>query len=136
MITSWTCPNCSRQFTRQNQRHACGTGEGENVLRNRPPELVSLYESIEAFVKSLGQVEFVTRDRYVLMRTRKIFADLVVMSDALRLAIHLPKEMKNPLFIKVVADRRHVSHVAKIQSQKEFSALKPFLREAYEFSVS
>jgi len=70
------------------------------------------------------------------MRSNKIFADLVVMSDALRLAIHLPKEMKSPLFIKIAADRRHVSHVAKIRSQNEFEVLKPFLREAYEFSVA
>jgi len=105
-------------------------------LRNRSAALVSLYVSIEAFVKSLGQVEFVTRDRYVLMRSNKIFADLVVMSDALRLAIHLPKEIRNPLFVKVAADRRHVTHVAKVQSQEEFDTLKPFLRDAYEFSVT
>lgn len=106
------------------------------MLRNRSAELVSLYASIEVFVKSLGQVELVTRDRYVLMRSKKIFADLVVMSDALRLVIHLPKEMKNPLFIKVVGDRRHVSHVAKLQSLAEFDTLKPFLREAYDFSLA
>ena len=97
MTTSWTCPKCNRRFTCKNQRHACGTGEGENVLRDRPEALVSLYASIEAFAKSLGQVEFVTRDRYVLMRSNRIFADLVVMSDALRLAIHLPREVKHPL---------------------------------------
>lgn len=136
MTTPWKCPNCGRQFTRKNQRHACGTGEGENVLRNRPAELVGLYSSIEAFVKSLGEIELVTRDRYVLMRSKKIFADLVVMSNALRLAIHLPNEVKNPLFIRVVADRRHVTHVVKIQSQEEFNAVRPLLRDAYEFSIA
>ena len=136
MATSWVCPNCNRRFIRQNQRHACGTGAGENVLRDRPEALVSLYASIEAFAKSLGQVEFVTRDRYVLMRSNRIFADLVVMSDALRLAIHLPREVKNPLFIKVGADRKHVTHVAKIHSREEFETLKPLLRDAYEFSIA
>lgn len=136
MTTSWTCPNCKRRFTRQNQRHACGTGEGEDVLRNRSAVLVNLYASIQAFVNTLGPIEFVTRDRYVLMRSNKIFVDLVVMSDCLRLAIHLPKEVKNPLFIKVVADRRQVTHVAKVRSQKEFNTLKPLLRAAYEFSVT
>src|SRR5437773_808042 len=101
MATSWVCPNCNRRFIRQNQRHACGTGAGENVLRDRPPALVSLYASIESFTKSCGQVEFVTRERYVLMRSERIFADLVVMRDALRLAIHLPREVTHPLFIKV-----------------------------------
>ena len=105
-------------------------------MRNRPAALVELYATIQAFVNSLGDVELVTRDRYVLMRSKKIFADLVVMTDALRLAIHLPGEVKNPLFIKVAAGRRHVTHVAKIRSAKEFDALKPFLRHAYEFSLA
>ena len=105
-------------------------------MRDRPAALVSLYASIEAFAKSLGQVEFVTRDRYVLMRSNRIFADLVVMSDALRLAIHLPREVKNPLFIKVAADRKHVTHVAKIHSREEFETLMLFLRHAYEFSIA
>src|SRR5262245_38452148 len=87
MTASWKCPHCGRKFTRKSQRHTCGTGEGEDVLRNRSAALVSLYQSIEAFAKSLGEIELVTRDRYVLMRSRKIFADLVVMSDTLRLAI-------------------------------------------------
>ncbi len=135
MTTLWTCPTCQRQFTRKNQRHACGTGQGDDILRNRSESLVRLYAAIEAFARSLGKVELVTRDRYVLMRSNKIFADLVVMSDALRIAIHLPREVVSPLFIKVVADRRHVTHVAKIQSQGELEPLKPLLREAYEHSI-
>jgi predicted transport protein len=130
------CPKCNRRFTRRSQRHACGTGEGEDVLRNRPATLVSLYDSMVTFVKAFGQVELVTRDRYVLMRSTKIFADLVVMSSALRLAIHLPREVPAPIFIKVVTGRRHITHVAKIQSEADFNNLKSLLREAYDFSVA
>ncbi|HJV49641.1 MAG TPA: DUF5655 domain-containing protein [Geothrix sp.] len=136
MTLPWTCPACHRRFTRPNQRHACGTGEGEDVLQGRPPAMVTLYAAIETFAKSFGPVEFVTRERYVLMRSHRIFADLVVMKDTLRLAIHLPREVAHPLFIKVGRDRRHVSHIAKIRTEAEFDALKPFLREAYEFSLT
>ena len=87
-------------------------------------------------MKSLGSVEFVTRERYVLLRTNRIFADLVIMSDALRLAIHLSRQLQNPLFIKIGSDRKHVSHVAKLHSIDEFETMKPFLREAYEDSIS
>jgi hypothetical protein len=52
----------------RNQRHACGTGDRDEVLRNRPDELVELYGELERYVKSLGPVEFVTRERYVLLR--------------------------------------------------------------------
>jgi hypothetical protein len=136
LTASWTCPACGRKFTRPNQRHACGTGDRAEVLRNRPPELVQLYGALEAFVKTLGPVEFVTRERYVLLRTRRIFADLNVMTDALRIAIHLPTEEKHRLFIKVAGDRKQVTHVAKLKSASDLDAMKPFLRKAYQFSVA
>jgi len=136
MATAWTCPRCKRTFARTNQRHACGTGDRAEVLRNRPPELVALYGALEAFAKTLGPVEFVTRDRYVLFRSTRIFADLTVMTDCLRLAIHLSRRAKHDLFEKVGADRRQVTHIVKLRTPKELDAMKPFLREAYEFSVS
>ncbi len=67
---SWSCPKCQRVFTKINQRHACGTGSREEVLRDRPAELVQLYELIETFAKALGPVEIVTRQRYALFRAR------------------------------------------------------------------
>ena len=136
MTAGWACPKCKRRFTRKNQRHACGTGERADVLRNRPPEIVALYAALEKFVKSLGPVEFVTRERYVLLRSNRIFADLVIMSDALRLAIHLSRKVHHPLFIKTGADRKQVTHVAKLHSLDEFEPMKPFLREAYEYSIA
>lgn len=136
MTTAWTCPKCGRRFSRKNQRHACGTGDRDEVLRNRSPEIVALYEVVERFATSLGPVEVVTRERYVLLRSNRIFADLVVMSDGLRLAIHLPRKVAHRLFTKVGADRGQVTHVAKLHDMEEFEAMQPFLREAYEYSIS
>ena len=136
MATTWTCLSCRRQFTRKNQRHACGTGERSDVLRNRPPEVVELYVALEKFAKSLGPVEFVTRERYVLLRSRRIFADAVIMSDAMRLAIHLARKSEHRLFFKVVSDRKRVTHVAKLHDFQELESMEPFLREAYEHSIS
>ena len=136
MTTAWTCPKCQRRFIRTNQRHACGTGDRAEVLRNRAAEIVELYDALERFATSLGPVEFVTRDRYVLLRTNRIFADVVVMSDGLRLAIHLSRKIDHKSFIKVGADRKQVTHVAKMYDMEEFEAMKPFLREAYEYSIS
>ena len=136
MTTAWTCPKCKRRFTRANQRHACGTGDRADVLRNRAPEIVDLYDALERFATSLGPVELVTRERYVLLRSNRIFADAVVMSDCLRLAIHLSRKVDHRLFIKVGADRKQVTHVAKLHDVEELEAMKPFLREAYEYSIS
>jgi predicted transport protein len=136
MPPSWKCPKCQRAFTRKNQRHACGTGERADVLRNRSPELVRLFALVEAFAKSLGPIEVVTRERYVLFRSLRIFADLVVMTDALRIAIHLGRKVAAPIFFKVVSDERKVSHVAKLRTEQDFAALKPLLKEAYTFSLA
>ena len=136
MTTAWTCPKCKRRFTRTNQRHACGTGDRAEVLRNRSHEIVALYEALERFATSLGPVEFVTRGRYVLLRSNRIFADLVVMSDALRLAIHLSRKVDHRLFMKIGSDRKQVTHVAKLHDVDELKAMMPFLREAYEYSIS
>ncbi len=136
MTMTWACPKCNRRFTRKNQRHAYGTGDRAEVVRNRPPEVVKLYATLEKFAKSLGPVEFVARERYVLLRSKRIFADAVIMSEALRLAIHLPRTAEHKLFIEVGSDRRHVTHVAKLRAMEELESMKPFLREAYEHSIS
>lgn len=105
-------------------------------MRNRPPEVVALYAALEKFARSLGPVEFVTRERYVLLRSQRIFADAVIMSDAIRLAIHLARKAEHKLFIKVVSDRRRVTHVTKLHAIEELESMKPFLREAYEHSLA
>lgn len=135
MKSVWSCPKCGRSFTRRNQRHACGTGDRSEVLKNRRPTIVSLYEDLERFVTTLGPVEFVTRERYVLLRSKRIFADLTVMTDALRLVVHLPRRVRHELIIKAAEDRKRYSHVAKLYTRKDLATFKPFLREAYKFSL-
>jgi hypothetical protein len=58
------------------------------------------------------------------------------MKDALRVAVHLSRRVADPIFFKIGADRKHVSHVAKLRDEKSLSTLKPYLREAYELSLS
>ena len=136
MRATWNCPKCQRAFSRKGQRHACGTGDRAGVLKNRSDELVRLYTSIETFAKSLGSIEIVARKRYVLFRTVRIFADLVMMTDAVRLAVHLGRRVDRPIFFKVASDERHVTHVAKLRTEADFAAIQALLKEAYEFSLA
>jgi hypothetical protein len=132
---TWSCPRCGRSFRQLNQRHSCGTGDASLLLRNKAPDLVKLYRGLEKIVRRYSGVETVTKDRYALFRTTRIFADLVFMKDALRIAIHLGRAVEDPVFFKVVGDRRHVSHVAKLRDAGELRAVEPYLKEAYEFSL-
>jgi hypothetical protein len=80
-------------------------------------------------------VEVVTRDRYALFRTTRIFADLTVMRDALRVVIHLAKRASSPHFIKVGPNNKRVSHVALVRTPAELRAILPFLRQAYDLAA-
>jgi hypothetical protein len=134
--TVWRCPRCGRAFRQKNQRHACGTGGADSLLKGRPPELADLYRKLASTVKRFGDVEIVERDRYALFRTTRIFADLTVMRDALRVVVHLARAVSAPFFIKTARDRNRVSHVALVRTKEELRAVLPFVREAFDLAVS
>lgn len=106
------------------------------MLRGKSDALVRLYGAIEKALKPLAGVEIVARDRYALFRTTRIFADLVFQRDALRLAVHLDREVRIPLFFKVGGDRGRVSHVAMLRKVSDVRAVTPYLLEAYRSARS
>jgi hypothetical protein len=131
----WQCTRCHRIFRQINQRHACGVGSPATLLKDRPPELAALYRKLEATIHGFGVVEVVTRDRYALFRTTRIFTDLTVMRDALRVVIHLGRKAKAPCFVKVGEGDKRVSHVALVRTDEDLRAIKPFLREAFDLAA-
>lgn len=133
---SWACPHCDRSFRQANQRHACGVGSVSNLLKGRPEELTDLYKKLESTVRSFGEVEIVTRNRYALFRTTRIFADLTVMREALRVVIHLDRRVNAPCFIKAGPSGKRVSHVALVRSPGELRTIMPYLREAFNLAMS
>ena len=132
---SWACPRCDRTFRQVNQRHACGVGSATTLLKGRPPELTGLYRKLETTVRSFGEMEVVTRDRYALFRTTRIFADLTVTRDALRVVVHLGRKVSAPCFIKTGASGNRISHVVLVRTAEDLRTVLPFLREAFDLSV-
>ena len=106
------------------------------MLKSRPPALTDLYRKLETTVRSFGEVEVVTRDRYALFRTTRIFADLTVTRDALRVVIHLGRTVRAPFFIKIGPSGNRVSHVVLVRTAKDLRTIMPFLREAFDLAVS
>lgn len=135
MSQLWICPKCKRTFRQVNQRHSCGVGDKSSLLQGRSHKLAQLYDKLEKIISEYDGVEIVYRDKYALFRTSRIFADLVMMKDALRLAVHLKREVKEPIFFKVVEDRGQISHVAKIHNEEDLNVVVPYLLEAYQVSV-
>ena len=80
-------------------------------------------------------MEVVTRDRYALFRTTRIFADLTVMKDALRVVVHLGRKVREPFFIKVGPSGKRISHVVLVRTTADLRTVLPFLREAFDLAV-
>jgi len=133
---SWTCPRCDRTFRQVKQRHACGVGSAAALLKGRPPALTSLYRTLETTLRTFGEVEVVTRDRYALFRTTRIFADLTVTRDALRVVVHLGRKVSEPYFIKIGPSGKRVSHVVLVRTTEDLRTVIPFLREAFDLALS
>ena len=133
---SWACPRCERTFRQVNQRHACGVGSAATLLKGRPPALADLYRKLESTVRSFGKVEVVTRERFALFRTTRIFADLTVTRDALRVVVHLGRKVSAAYFIKIGPSGTRVSHVALVRTAEDLRTVIPFLRDAFDLSVS
>lgn len=136
MPALWNCPRCGRTFRRVNLRHSCGVGGRADMLKGKPERLVKLYQALEKSLKAWGGVEIVRKKRYALFRTTRVFADLVFMKDALRLAILLDREVRKPLFFKIGRLSAHrIGHVAKLRSATELRAVLPYLKEAHRFAL-
>ena len=132
----WACPRCDRTFRQVNQRHACGVGSAATLLKGRPPAVADLYRTLETTVRSFGEVEVVTRDRYALFRTTRIFADLTVTRDAVRVVVHLGRKVSAACFMKIGSSGNRFSHVALVRTAEDLRPVLPFLREAFDMSVS
>ena len=107
------------------------------MLAGKPTELVVLYEALERIAASDGAIEVVAKDRYALFRTTRIFADVVFMKDALRLALQLERVIDDPMFFKTAQDARgRVQQVAKLRNAQEVAAVAPYLREAHRYACA
>ncbi len=85
---------------------------------------------------SFGDVEVVKRNRYALFRKTRIFADLTVTRDALRVVIHLARRAEAPCFTRIGQSGKRVSHVAIVRTAEDLRAITPFLHEAFDLAAS
>jgi hypothetical protein len=81
-------------------------------------------------------LEVIARDRYALFRTTRIFADLTVMRDALRVVVHLNRRVDAAYFVKTGRSGRRISHVALLRAAADLRTIAPILREAFDLAMS
>lgn len=136
MPALWTCARCGRKFRQTNQAHSCGTGSRAALLAGRAPALVALYRRLEQVVGGLKGVEIVHKERYALFRTTRVFADVVIMREALRLAVVLDRREADPRFVKVASMKPgRVGHVMMLRSAQDVRGAARWVRQAHRLSL-
>ena len=127
---------CGRGFRRSGQTHGCGRGTKAQLLRGKPPSLVTLYAALDRDLARWGPQDTLYRERYALFRTSRGFADLVFTRDGLRLALYLDREDAAACFFKVGrTSAKRVIHVAMLRTLTDWRKVRPYLKEAHQLTV-
>lgn len=136
MPATWTCPGCTRTFRRVNQWHSCGVGRVADLLKGKPEPLAALFREMETKVRRWKGVEVLPKGRYALLRTTRIFADVVFMRDVLRICVLLEGFTDDPIFFKSGRmSARRVGQVAMVKTRDDLRRLMPHLKEAHAFAL-
>ena len=119
--TKWTCPECRRQFARTNQSHVCEHWTVEDLLRDVPPEIISLYQRFVDLVTACGPFEYtVTKQNIGFRGERRIFAGVNPTSRGLDGYLDLPRALKDDRFRRVSPyTKRLFVHVFHITSEEQ-----------------
>jgi hypothetical protein len=70
-----------------------------------------------------------------MFRTTRVFTDLTVTRDALRVVIHLGRKVSAPYFVKIREADKRVSHVALVRTDEELRTIKPFLLGVFNLAA-
>src|SRR5438105_2514716 len=81
----WTCPRCRRQFAHRNQAHSCGDFSVEQLLVDKPSDIVELYDRLADVIQSCGEVLVAPTKTRVLFKARTVFATTAICKNWLDL---------------------------------------------------
>jgi hypothetical protein len=116
----WTCPRCLRQFKNRNQAHSCGQFTVQQLLDDKPQEVVELY------------VVAPTKTR-VLYKVRTVFASVAVSKNWLDVVFVLGRRLKHRRIKKAQEEYPGIVHFLRIEKEEELDAdLTSWLQEAYD----
>lgn len=130
----WTCPNCGRTFRSRNQAHSCIVYDLDWHYRNRSRKMVSLFQSLQERVLSLGPMTCVATKVDILFSKRGNFLSVKIHPSYLELVFYLNHLESNPIITKTFdQSKTRVIHQIKLYSPEEFTDYLLFLlQQSYD----
>jgi len=129
----WTCPNCDRELTNENQRHYCAKVSLDSLFAGRPPELILVFDKILAEVADWDGVLVGTTPNCIVFTHRLTFLVIRPMKKELDIKFysttHHPEKpiIKSELYGRKYANNIRISSLDDLRPQ-----LFAYLRESYQ----
>jgi hypothetical protein len=129
----WTCPRCRRQFKNRNQAHSCGQFNVAQLLEDKPPEVVELYDRLAELVLGCGAVVVAPTKTRVLFKVRTVFATVAVANNWLDLLFILGRRLRHRRIKKAQEEYPGIVHFLRIEKAEDLDDdLARWLQEAYD----
>ncbi|MDR6559754.1 hypothetical protein J2809_004134 [Arthrobacter pascens] len=129
----WTCPSCGQAFVTKNINHSCARHSLDEPFREKPAEILRLFNVVRRTVEAMGPVTLVPyRDRVAFM-VRVRFGGVRPRRDWIDVNFWLTRRIESPRFqrIETLSPYTHVYTVRVTRASDVDSELTGWLREAY-----
>ena len=130
----WVCPRCDREFGAEHQAHTCVPGcTVDDTFAETPAGQRRAYDTIMAYLRSLGPVHEDAVQVGVFLKRQHKFAEIRPMARALSLNLVLPRVVRDNRVLRttpISADR--VVHVVRLTDAAEVDEqVRGWLTEAF-----
>ncbi|WDF77348.1 DUF5655 domain-containing protein [Mucilaginibacter sp. KACC 22773] len=130
---SWTCPKCERELPKPEQRHYCARVSLDSLFRDRPPELVLVFDKILAEVADWEGVLVGTTPNCIVFTRRLTFLVIRPMKKELDIKFYSKvPHPERPVLKSVASGNKFENHIRIALLDDLRPKLFLYLRESYE----
>lgn len=130
---SWTCPKCERELPKPEQRHYCARVSLDSLFRDRPPELVLVFDKILAEVAGWEDVLVGTTPNCIVFTRRLTFLVIRPMKKELDIKFYSKtSHPEKPVLKSVASGNKFENHIRIALLDDLRPKLFLYLRESYD----
>jgi len=97
----WKCPNCGREFIKQNQFHPCVSISIDEHFKKKPPILKDTFNSLREKIKEFGQIRIDAVKTAINIGGKSHFSTVYVLKESIKLDFVLDRRINSPRIIRV-----------------------------------
>lgn len=131
---SWECPQCGKSFRNTNQYHSCYITSLDDHLKNKPEEIILLFNKIHTYITGFGNIECNPVKSSIAYKCGANFVSLKIKKDRIEMDFQSAAGTSDKLIVKSVkiSGTRYL-HFAVLNNLKDFnSVIKNCILQSYK----